>query len=206
MVEPWITAENMRMSMRRNGIYLTGRDAEMIVSRLDQPGAFAKHEPRVAVAVWDGKPVNGVDMRNHEGTPPPPKAVWIDGKSAQLQEAVQERLKPKNTSHQFLTRHEGLAFTTHIDGKLVGFQPHAPIPGWHAMTSKTVACDCGKTHETCPTCQGEHDVAGAMEAHRAEVVRGLAGGELMTQVLYMAQEIQDRRMEALDRLATLVAK
>lgn len=201
MVEPWITAETVQQSMQRNGIRLTGRDAEAILAQLDQPGTFAKHESRVAVAVWDGKPVNGVDMRNHEGTPPPPKAVLIDGQSHQIQEQIQERLKPKNTSHQFLTRHEGLAFTTTIDGKLVGFQPHAPVAGWHAMTSKAISCDCGKTHESCPTCKGEHDITEAMLAHYAEVVKGLAGTELQTRVLYLAQEIHDRRLEALDRLA-----
>lgn len=202
MVDPWITAEAVRMSMRRSGIYLTARDAEAIVGQLDQPGAYAKHEPRVAVDVWDGSPVNGIDMRNHEGTPRPPVKVLLDGAEHVLQEMVRDQLKPRNTSHQFLTRDEGLAFTTRIDGNLVGFQPHAPLPGWHAMTSRTVRCPCGRTHKACPTCRGEHDVEEAMERHRVEVVQGLAGAELQTRVLYLAQEIADRRMEALDRLAS----
>ena len=202
MVDPWITAENIRLGQRRSGIYLTARDAETILAQLDQPGTFAKHEARVRVEVWDGKPVNGIDMRNHEGTPQPSVTVMLDGIAHAMQQMPRDQLKPKNTSHQFLTRDEGLAYVTHVDDQLVGFQPHAPVPGWHAMTSRTVKCPgCSKTHETCPTCSQEHDVEEAMETHRADVVRGLAGAELQTRVLYLAQEIHDRRMEALDRLA-----
>lgn len=202
MVDPWMTPEGVLQGMRRSGIYLTRADAEAILAQLDQPGAYAKHEGRVVVEVWDGKPVNGIDMRNHEGRPSPPKPVLLDGQPHELRELPREELKPKNTSHQFLTKHQGLAFVTKVDGKIIGFQPHVGgIPGWHALTSSKVPCDCGKLHDTCPTCKQAHDIEAEMEKQRVSIVQGLAGAELQTRVLYLAQEMFDRRMQALDRLA-----
>ncbi len=178
MVEPWIKADAVRASVRQNVIYLTQKDAETILTGFDQDMYYQRHAPKVVGRVWDGKPINGVDMRNH------PNA------------------NAKKTSHQFLTNHQGMAYTISVDGQTNVFQPHVGgVQGWHALTSKKVACDCGAFHSSCPTCSKEHDVEEEMAKAVDQAVKSRAAAEMMVQVLYKAQEIYDRRMEALDWLA-----
>ena len=180
MVENWITAEIVRNSVRGHGIYLTAKDAETILSKLDQQSAYAKHAPRIVFEIWKGGPINGIDVSKHPNE------------------------DTRKTAFKFLTDDTGLAYKVIIDGKLTGFQPHVPgIQGYHALTSKTVQCHKGHMHETCATCGQEHDIEKIIAERRDEIIKGFADRELLTHVLYLAQEIYDRRMETLDKLSAM---
>ena len=180
MTENWITEDMVRESVKRNAIYLTKSDACHILEQLDQQGTFATHDPRVKMEIWGGQPINGVDVAKHPNE------------------------NTRKTSHQFLTGDQGLAYMVYIDGKLNGFQPHAPsIQGYHAMTSDTIQCHKGHMHSECPVCRQKHGIEQIMATQKESTVKNLAGSELMTKVLYTAQEIYDRRMEAIDKFSSL---
>ena len=222
MSENWVTPEMVQMSVARNSIRLTKEDAVKILESIDQQAAYAKHEPRVRAEVWKGQPINGVDVANHPGG-----RVALDGSNPQtialkyFMDEVNKRLKavgqpevampdlyvpgaPRGTSHRHITNDTGLAYLVYTDDKLNGFQPHVPgIQGIHAMTSKTIQCHKGHMHEKCPECDGEHDMEKIIGEQRDAMVKNLAASEIFTKVLYMAQEIHDRRLEAMDKFASL---
>ncbi len=180
MIRNWITPDTIRMSVRRDLIYLTQSDALKILQQIDQQEIYAKHEPRIKIEIWKGEKINGVDVTQHPNE------------------------NARKTSHQFLTNDQGLAYLVYTDGKLNGFQPHVPgIQGYHALTSKTVQCYRGHLHDVCPTCKQGHDIEKIMTEQKEGLVKSLASAEIFTRVLYLAQEIHDRRMEALDRLSAL---
>jgi hypothetical protein len=180
MAENWVTPDMIRMSVQRNSIYLTQSDALKILQQIDQQELYAKHEPRVKIEIWKGEKINGVDVTQHPNE------------------------TARRTSHQFLTNDQGLAYMVYTDGKLNGFQPHVPgVQGFHALTSKTVQCYKGHLHDKCPTCQQEHDVEKIIAEQKDQLVKNLAGGEIFTKTLYLAQEIYDKRMETLDKLSAM---
>ncbi|MEM0011240.1 MAG: hypothetical protein QXT84_06065 [Candidatus Bathyarchaeia archaeon] len=221
MPADWITPEMVQASVVRNNIYLTKEDALKILDRIDQQGAYEKHSGRVKVEIWRGQNINGVDVTNHPGG-----KVTLDRGDPQtiilrfFMDEVNKRLKalgqpeirlpdmyvptaPRYTSHRFITNDTGLAYLTYVDGKLIGFQPHVPgIQGYHALTSKTIKCHRGHIHDKCPTCGGEHDIEQVIEVQKDTIIKNLASSELMTKVLYIAQEIYDRRLETIDKFPT----
>jgi hypothetical protein len=222
MVEKWITPEMVANSVMQNGIRLTKEDAVKILESIDQHALYAKHEPRIAVEVWKGQPINGVDVTNHPGgritldrNDPVTVALKyvMDEANKRFRTLGQPEIvlpdlyvpnAPRNTSHQFLTNDKGLAYMIYIDGKLNGFQPHVPgIQGYHALTSKRIQCHKGHYHDKCVACGQEHDIEKIMAEHRDSIIRNHATSEAFTKVLYLAQEIYDRRMETLDKLSAM---
>lgn len=222
MVDNWITPEMVQASVARNGIRLTKEDAIKILGTIDQQALYTAHEPRIRIEVWQGQPVNGVDVANHpggkvllDGNNPHTIALrfFMDEVNARLRALGQQGITlpdlyvpsaPRYTSHKFLTNDQGLAYMVYTDGKLNGFQPHVPsIQGYHAMTSKNIKCHKGHYHTACPTCGGEHDIEQIMAQQKEILVKNAAQSEAFTKILYMAQEIYDRRLEAMDKLSTL---
>lgn len=185
-------------SMRRNLIYLTKKDAQYILSKIDQDAIFKKHEPRVSLHVWQGEPINGVDVKNGRKRK---RKTEVPLPNADLHGLkIEEYLDPAD---KFIVEGTGHAIVGEVDGRVTLFQPHVPgIQGYHALTSKTIAHPVkGVVPSACPSCNAEHDVEEYMEQMRIDMVKNLASSEIMTQVLYMAQEIYDKRMDVLSKIS-----
>ena len=185
-MKDWMTPEMVKQSVRRNGIYLTQKDAERILSQFRQSEYYARHEGRVEMRPFDGKHLNGVDVtqRLPEGENDP------------------KGNRQRNLAWQFLHNDTGLAYLVYVDGKLTGFQPHHPeLQGWHSMSSKSIPCFRGHMHTNNCKCGHFHPMEEVMDTQKQRIVQGLASGEMQTRILYIAQEIYDRRMHALDRIA-----
>ena len=204
---------------RTRGLLVTAKDVENFIKTLDLDAMYKKHEPRVKVEIWKGEPINGVDLRNHpdyaleqkltaeldqhrnalSNTQDPviKNAIehLIDEKTAEL-----KKVQIRNASRQFIKNGTGNAYKIYVDGKLMVFQPHVPrIQGYHAMTSKQNYH--GKVADKCPTCGAEHPIEDIMEQERINQVKQLVMDEISTKFLYVAQELTEKRLSALDLLA-----
>ena len=214
----FVTSDNIRAVMnRQNNIYLTQSDADYILSQINQDEIYNKHKDRVKVEIWDGRPINGVDVSKGRKMKRDPKPILhellkilSDEETYKDYETFKKRMKEfaqnnpleiDDPSDQFIKSGQGHAYLIYIDGNLVGFQPHHPgIQGWHALTHKTKPHPItGQIVDKCPTCGQEHDIEQIMNDHKDEVIKNLASSEIMTKVLYMAQEIYDKRMETLGK-------
>ena len=221
-MDPWITDIDAFINeFKRNGLLVTKKDAEEFLKTVNWDELFKKHEPRVKVEVWKGEPINGVDVKNH------PDYALEDRLSKEIEEhrkfieSIQDpvqknalqhiidekneelrKVRIRNASRQFLRNGTGNAYKIYIDGKLTVFQPHVPrIQGFHAMTSKTNYH--GKVADKCPSCGAEHPIEDIMEQERIATVKQLASEEISTKFLYIAQELTEKRITALDKLSEL---
>ena len=188
-------------SVRRNNIYLTKKDAQYILSQIDQDAIYKKHEPRVKMHVWNGEPINGVDVKNGRMRK---RKTEVPLPNSDLHAVkIEEYLDP---SDKHIVAGSGHAIVGELDGKVILFQPHVPgIQGIHALTSKKIPHPVKNViPDKCPECGQEHDVEEIMEQMRIDMVKNQASSEIMTKVLYMAQEIYDKRMEALDKIDKIV--
>ncbi len=193
-MDNWITAAMIKQRMARNGITLSTAEAENILSKINQQGAYAKHDKTVKAVIWDGSPINGVDVSKGRKRKKE-TIVEIDGRKIK---AIEEYTDPAD---QFISTGRGHAYLIFVDGRLVGFQPHtASDQGFHALTHPTLPHPITKKAiPVCP-CGKKHDIEQLMEKHRQRVVQDMAGNELFTQVLYMAQEIWDSKQRKLSKL------
>ena len=181
----WITPEIVKANLQRNLIYITIADAKNMLSHINQQSYYEKNAGRVEIKPFDGNPINGVDVTN----------VLPEDESSPKGNAQ------RNLARQFIINDTGLAYMVYIDGKLSGFQPHHPfLQGWHSMSSHTWRCPRGHLHENNCSCGEFHEITEIADQHKQGIVQGLASSEIQTKLLYMAQEIYDRRMQALDRL------
>jgi len=219
-MDPWINVDVFVDGFKRQGLLVTKKDAEEFLKTINWDEMFKKHEPRVKVEVWKGEPINGVDVKNHPDYALEERLVreidehrkMIDSvndpvlKNA-LQHVLDEKhqelrkVRIRNASRQFIRNGTGNAYKIYIDGKLIVFQPHAPrVQGYHALTSKTNYH--GKVADRCPTCGAEHPIEDIMEQERIETVKRLASEEIVTKFLYIAQELTEKRLAALDKIAS----
>ncbi|MEM3862415.1 MAG: hypothetical protein QW203_08055 [Thermoplasmatales archaeon] len=210
----WITADNIRLSVRPNQIYLTQKDAEYILSQINQDEIYNKHKPRVRAEIWDGRLINGVDVtqlkirRDVKNSYIRLRQFLLDdsnyvngniSKDKLQQHLRNDEIEQDDPTYQFLKNGTGHAYIIFIDEQIRIFQPHVPyIQGWHALTHKSLPHPISKKIvDKCVTCGQEHDIEEIMNTHVENQIRQLATQEIMTKVLYMAQEIYDRRMDLL---------
>ena len=199
-MEDWINNEGARNSVRRDNIYLTKKDAEYILSMIGrQEEYYNKHRDRVKTKIWEGEKINGIDVSN--GLTVKQESLVQDEKDPAIHHLIKREVP--NPSHQFLKNRTGHAYIIFVDGKLNVFQPHHPgVQGWHAMTHPTIPHPISKQIvDKCATCGESHHIDGIMEKQRDEMVKNLAGSEIFTKILYMAQEIYDKRMDFLSKMA-----
>ncbi|MEM3862257.1 MAG: hypothetical protein QW203_07240 [Thermoplasmatales archaeon] len=209
----WITITDVRESARRNLIYLTQKEAKYILSQINQDEIFKKHKQEVRGEIWDGKPINGVDVskglkitRDIKNSYVRLREFFLDDSNyvngniskEKLQKFLMEdEVVQDDPTYQFIKRGSGHAYIIYIDEKISVFQPFVPyIQGFHALTHKTILHPVSKKIvDKCETCGQEHDVVEIMNDHITNIIKSLASTEIMTKVLYMAQEIYDKRMD-----------